>query len=54
MGSAAPSLVTAPTATTDARVTGPDETFMLVEALAGVETPIQMGWVFADDPGRHG
>ncbi len=52
MGSAAPSLVTAPTATTDARVTGPDETFMLVEALAGVETPIQMGWVFADDPGE--
>lgn len=51
MGSAAPSLVTAPPPVADARVTGPDETFMLVEALAGVETPIQMGWVFADDPG---
>ncbi|MEH3154837.1 MAG: hypothetical protein PGN29_05650 [Gordonia paraffinivorans] len=51
MGSAAPSLVTA--APADARVTGPDETFMLVEALAGVETPIQMGWVFATDPGEQ-
>ncbi|MCP2196191.1 hypothetical protein LX14_003932 [Williamsia deligens] len=35
-----------------ARVTGPDETFMTVEAVAGVETPIQMGWVFAHDPGE--
>lgn len=52
MGSAAPSLVTAPPAAAGARVTGPDETFMLVEALAGVETPIQMGWVFAHDPGE--
>ncbi|GAA1894961.1 hypothetical protein [Williamsia serinedens] len=51
MGSAAPPVVTA--APTDARVTGPDETFMLVEALAGVETPIQMGWVFATDPGEQ-
>ncbi|WP_299577112.1 hypothetical protein [uncultured Williamsia sp.] len=52
MGSTAPSLVTTSTTTADARVTGPDETFMLVEALAGVETPIQMGWVFSDDPGE--
>jgi hypothetical protein len=52
MGSVAPPVVTVSSAD-DARVTGPDETFMLVEALAGVETPIQMGWVFADDPGQQ-
>ncbi|MGZ8179321.1 hypothetical protein ACXVUM_15435 [Williamsia sp. SKLECPSW1] len=54
MGTAEPSVVTVPPgAGTGARVTGPDETFMLVESLAGVETPIQMGWVFADDPGEQ-
>ncbi len=33
------------------RLAGPDESFMIVERYAGIETPIQLGWVLPVDPG---
>ena len=33
------------------RVTGPDESYLLVAELFGMGAPIQITWVFDDDPG---